>query len=340
MPEPVTASLWLEQQLERAVARIDDLATEVEQLREALRSERTESARLEDELALLNGRTARHESTLDQVRAAQQQLAALEERIEVEASLRRDTTNAATRDQQRDAEEQRTHGQTLARLDTDLARTIERLASIEERQRHAAEDAALGPFADTSVDVRLDTLERRLTSLAADVRREVDGRAAEASTIPELRLALDVIEARTRTLQQEQQRLEDELAHTGTPDGLQASVDNAIEQARSLRERVELRLGALEAQTEETRAAGASKTQERELLQRQLAAHDEQLRLLAIRVEAQRETLIEHVRRATGAAEDAGRRQLQEIERQSRTGRELLTRLIEQSDEGAQEQPL
>jgi hypothetical protein len=340
MPEPVTASLWLEQQLQRAVARIDDLATEVEQLREALRTEHAEFARLQEELALLNGRTARHEAVLERVGAVQQQLAVLDQRLEGETALGRDTAGAIVREQQRDTEGQRVLEQALARLDADVARALQRLASVEERQRHAAEDAALMPREETSVEVRLDTIERHLSSLAADVRREADGRAAEAAAVPALRLDLNAIEARTRTLQEEQQRLEDELARAGTPDGLHASVDNAVEQARSLRERVELRLSALEARAEEAREAGAATAQDRALLQRQLLAHEEQLRALAARVEAERETLVEHTRRATAAAEDAGRRQMQELERQARTGRELLTRLIEHSDEGAQEQPL
>jgi len=338
-PEPVTASVWLEQRLQRALARIDALAGEVGQLREALRSEQAETARLQEELALLNGRTVRHDATLDQLRALQQRTAALEERLEAEAGLRRDLAGAEDRGHLRNSEAQQALEQSLARLDAGLTRTVERLNALELRQRQAAAESGITPE-DTALTVRLETLERFIETVAANVHRESEARAAAASAIPDLRLAIDALEARARTLHEEQQRLEDELAHAGTPEGLQAAVEDAIEQARSLRERVELRLGALEAESEETREAHDATALERALLQRRLAAQDEELRVLARRVEAQRDTLIEHVRRATAAAEDAGRRQMQEIDRQTRAGRELLTRLIEHSDEGAQEQPL
>lgn len=339
-PEPVVASVWLEQQLQRALERIDSLAHDVDQLREALHTEQTESSRLHDELALLNGRTGRHEASLDQVRALQQQAALLEERIEAEATLRRDRAGSLDRGQQRDAEAQHAIEYTVGRLEAELRAALQRVTSVEERLRHAVDDVAAFTRGDTSLEVRLESLDRRVESLASNARRDDGGRSEAAAAIPELQLALAALEARTRAIQDEQQRLDDELARLVPTVDVQSVVNDAVDQVRSLRERVEARLSAIEEQAAQSGQQQQFTGEERALSRRELAAHETQLRALAGALESQRETLIEHVRRTTTAAEDAGRRQMQEIDRQARAGRELLTRLTEQSDEGTQEQPL
>jgi chromosome segregation ATPase len=340
VPEPVTTSVWLEQQLQRTLGRIDALAHEVDLLRESLRAEQAETVRLQEEIALLGGRTGRHEAGLDQVGGLRQQLAALEQRLEAEAAFRRDRAGQLSRDQQRDAGERQSLEEALDRLTSELARVGDRLAAVEERQRQVAGDLAATARDDTAVDVRLDTLERQVQSLAADVRSEADRRAGDASVLPDLRLALDAVEARTLTLQQEQQRLEDELAHLDSPAGLESLAGDAVEQVRSLRERAETRLSALERHADEAGRSHTDLAQEHALLDRRVAGLEEQLRQLGGRLDAQRETLVAHVRRATAAEEEADRRTLQEIDRRTRARRQLLTRLTEDSDEGAQEQPL
>lgn len=339
-PEPVTTTVWLEQQLQRAQARVDGLAHEVEQLRESLRTEQAEASTLRQELALLNGRTSRHESSLDQIRGLQQQVATLEQRIEAEVALRRDQTGSIGREQRRDAEAQQSQEQALNRLDAHIGEITQRLASIEERHHHLVDDVGAVTREDMAAGGRLDALERRAEALAASVHRAVDDQSAVAEVIPGLRLALDAVEARTRALQEEQQRFEDDLARLVPSIDVQTVVDDAVEQVRSLRERVEQRLRTLEEQTAETSQAQRQMAEERALLTRQLASHEEQMRALAGRLEAEREALLAHVRRVTAAAEETGRRQMQEIDRQTRAGRELMTRLTEHSDEIAREQPL
>jgi hypothetical protein len=114
----------------------------------------------------------------------------------------------------------------------------------------------------------------------------------------------------------------------------------ALEQVRTLRERVEARLTALEGRVAEGSREQSELLEERALLRRELAGHETQIRDLRAALEAHREVLIEHERRATAAAEDTGKRQMQEIDRQARAGRELLRQLTEQSDASAKEQPL
>jgi hypothetical protein len=120
----------------------------------------------------------------------------------------------------------------------------------------------------------------------------------------------------------------------------QIALYEALEQVRTLRERVEVRLTVLEGRVAESSRQQSQLLDERALLRRELVDHETQIRDLLAALEVHREVLIEHVRRATAAAEEAGRRQMQEIDRQARAGRELLRQLSEQSDASAKEQPL
>ncbi len=339
-PEPVVASVWLEQQLQRALERIEALTHDMDQLREVLRAEQAESSRLHDQLALLDGRTGRHEAVLDQVRALQQQAALLEERIEAEAALRRDRAGSLDRGQQRGVDAQQAVEYSVSRVESELREALQRLTAVEERLRHTVDDVAASTRDESSLETRLEALDRRIEALASGARRDGDERSDAAAAIPELRLALAALEARTRAIQQDQQRFEDDVARLVPAVDVQTVVDDAVDQVRSLRERVEARLRAIEEQTAELSHRQQLTGEERALSHRELVAHEAQLRALASAIESQRETLVEHVRRTTAAAEDAGRRQMQEIDRQARAGRELLTRLTEQSDEGTQEQPL
>ena len=73
---------------------------------------------------------------------------------------------------------------------------------------------------------------------------------------------------------------------------------------------------------------------------RQIAGEAEQRRALADRLEAQRDTFIEHMRRQARAQEESHRRMIEDMERDIRISRQLLVRLSEQTDESEQEQPL
>ena len=84
----------------------------------------------------------------------------------------------------------------------------------------------------------------------------------------------------------------------------------------------------------------AESTQARAVLQRQIAGEAEQRRVLVERIEAQRDTFIEHMRRQARAQEDSHRRLIEDVERDIRTSRQLLVKLSEDTDESEQEQPL
>lgn len=339
-PEPLTSTVWLEQQLQRALARIDALAHEVDALNAALRTEQTNATQLHEELALLNGRTIRHETSLDLVRRLQTQVAALEGGVEAEASLRRDSAGAFDREQHRDAASLHALEAVVDRVEGALTRLDQRLDSIEERQRALTADVTATARADNSVDAALEALDRRIEALAASVRRDDHELAATSAVLPELRLEVAAFEARLAAVQDTQRRLDDDVTQLRSSAGLPDLVADAAEQVRSLRERVEARLQPIEEAVASRDEAERLVTDQRDLLRRELAAHEAHLARLDAGIEAQRDLLLEHVRRATAAAEDAGRRQLQEIDRQARAGRELLRQLTERAQEGSREQPL
>lgn len=339
-PEPLTSTVWLEQQLQRALARIDALAHEVETLSGALRTEQANAAQLHEELALLNGRTIRHETSLDQVRSLQKQLAALEGGVEAEASLHRDTAGAFEREQHRDAASLHALEAALDRLDAAVARTDQRLAGIEERQRVLAVDTAAAARDETAVEAALETLDRRIDALATAARRDDHELASAAALLPQLRLEVAAFEARLGSLQETQRRFEEDIARILPVAGLGELVTDAVDQVRTLRERIEVRIHPLEEQAAAREDADRQLAEQRDLLRRELVTHEARLTRLDEAIEAQRDALIEHVRRATTAAEAAGRRQSQEIDRQVRAGRELLRQLTERTDAGSREQPL
>ncbi|MGE0135608.1 MAG: hypothetical protein AB7L91_05750 [Dehalococcoidia bacterium] len=339
-PEPLTPPVWLEQQLQRALARIDALAHEVETLNSALRTEQANASQLQEELALLHGRTIRHETSLDLVRRLQTQVAALEGGIEAEASLRRDSAGSLEREHHRDAASLHSLEAALDRIEVNVARLDERLDSVEGRHRALVADVPSSARGDTSVESALETLTRRVDALAGAVRNEGQEEAAAAAAIPELRLEVDAFAARLAALHEAQRRLGDEVAAMQPAAGLHDLVADAAEQVRSLRERVEARLQPIEEAAASHEGAERLLAEQRDLLRRELAAHEARFAALDAAIEAQRDLLVEHVRRATSAAEDAGRRQLQEIDRQARAGRELLRQLTERAAEGSREQPL
>ena len=76
------------------------------------------------------------------------------------------------------------------------------------------------------------------------------------------------------------------------------------------------------------------------LLARDRAAEAEYRVRLDERLESQRDTVAEHLRRVLRADEERARRRIEEIERDVRVARNLLVRLDEQAGGTDQEQPL
>jgi len=113
-----------------------------------------------------------------------------------------------------------------------------------------------------------------------------------------------------------------------------------VEQVRVLRLRVEEGLAAMDRRLDDETATSRAEFESSALIRARFTAVDQAVAELAARVESQRLVLLDHFQRVTASAEDAGRRQTEEIDRQVRAARELLVRLAESADETTREQPL
>ncbi|MDA1010967.1 MAG: hypothetical protein O2888_05785, partial [Chloroflexi bacterium] len=161
-----------------------------------------------------------------------------------------------------------------------------------------------------------------------------------ASSVSQLLSAVDALEARARAIATDQHRLDESLAAVHTVRDREAELTEVIEQQRATRARLEDRMTGTEEAIEELRRSIATGAEERALLAREVSGATERWRQLDERLTAQRDTFTEHLRRQVRAEEESRRRHMEEMERDIRTARSLLTRMIEDTDETEQEQPL
>ena len=102
MPGEPSTDAWLEQQLERALERIDALSREVARAQDALATREQQVDALRQSLEILDGRTRRHETAIDAVPELRRALADVAERLIGETALRPDA--AANRSEEHTSE--------------------------------------------------------------------------------------------------------------------------------------------------------------------------------------------------------------------------------------------
>lgn len=330
---PAPAGTWLGDELQRVLAREDTVARELDQIRAVLQAQADEASRLHDRLGLLDGRTLRHEAGQDLVRELSQRVAALGEQLEAETRTRRELVVQLERATQRDRDSEEAVARGLEALSRRVDHFEGRQAAGEERQRDIASGLAERDQEEQTVDGRLATLERQV---AAD--RDVAHRSGEelsrlGGLTPGLAAAIDDLRALVHSLQVDQRRLDDDVAAQRAIRDREADLLDVLEQQRATRARTEERLNAVEEQLEELRRAVAASADERALLARGQAGLEQRMRTLGEAIEQQRQIVLAHLRRQLQADEQAGRRQVEEIERSARIARDLLVRLSEESDE-------
>jgi chromosome segregation ATPase len=331
---------WVGEDIQRALTRLDALNREVQQVEETLRVQRDEVARLAESVSLVDGRTQRHEAGQESAREMRQEIAALEERLLQEVSLRRDLSAQVERASQRESESQRELRRVLEVIASRLDQFDGREAASAERQRTIAQEIAADDTVDEHVDARLERLERQLAAEHESSRHQGTEIARLAGSLSTFLTNLDAIESRARTMLLEQRRLDDEVSALRSVRDREAELLEVVEQQRATRARLEDRVSRAEEALEEIRLALAAESEERALLTRLLAGESEQRRALGERIEAQRDAVVDHFRRVVRAEEESRRREIEEIERDIRVARGLMVRLFEQSDEAEQEQPL
>ena len=339
-PETAARESWLVDELARAVARIDELSHELARVQEVLNSQQAERAQIQQELAIVQGRTQRHETGQDAARVLTQQSGDLAERVEQEASLRRDLVAAVQRMEQRGHDEQQSARRELEQLASGLERLQGRLASDDEARRSIATGIAEQAHQEETLDGRVEALEHRASAAGETSRKEREELARISSTLSGLLAAVDELSQRAQSAQEERRRLEGDLAALRAEREREAELVEVIEQQRAARQRAEERLTAFDRALEEARRELTTAAEERSMLRQQTAGNQQRLRELVETLEGQRLAIIEHFKRWTESGAESGRRTIAEIERGNRVARDLLVRLTERTDEAGQEQPL
>ena len=339
-PETAARESWLVDALSRAVARIDELSHELARVQEVLNSQQAERAQIQQELAIVQGRTQRHETGQDAARVLTQQSGDLAERVEQEASLRRDLAAAVQRMEQRGHDEQQSTRRELEQLASGLERLQGRLASDDEARRSIATGIAEQAHQEETLDGRVEALEHRASAAGETSRKEREELARISSTLSGLLAAVDELSQRAQSAQEERRRLEGDLAALRAEREREAELVEVIEQQRAARQRAEERLTAFDRALEEARRELTTAAEDRSMLRQQTAGNQQRLRELAETLEGQRLAIIEHFKRWTESGAESGRRTIAEIERGNRVARDLLVRLTERTDEAGQEQPL
>jgi len=331
---------WTADELEVALARIDSLNRELQRVETSLHVQQDEVARLHDGLQVVEGRTARHEVGQDQTRAVRQEISELEERLAQEVSLRQDLAAQLERFRAREADLQQELHRALAVIASRLDDVDGRASAEALRQRHIVEDIAEVEQEGDGIEARVDAIERRVAAEFEGQRHLGAEVAKVASSVTQLLSAVDALESRARAITADQHRLDESLASLRIVRDREVELTEVIEQQRATRARLEDRMTVTEESVEALRQLLAAGNDERALLAREVAGASERWRQLDERITAQRDTITEHFRRQARAEEERRRRLMDEMERDIRTSRGLLTRLIEDTDESEQEQPL
>jgi uncharacterized phage infection (PIP) family protein YhgE len=333
---------WVGDELRRAFETIDQLTREVEQLRASINVQSEQVTTLGDTVQTVEGRTQRHESGQESARELQQEIAQLEEQLEAEAALRRDLADHVQRSEGRENELQ----MELRRALEVIARRLDDFegsqAAVSEQQRRISSAQAERAEAETTFEGRLEEMEQHVTARGGRGDQSGDTVVRLEADVLSQRGTLDALEQRLAAMQIDQRRLDEELAQVRAIRDREDQLLDLLEQQRASRAQLETRLADLEEALAAQTQRSSDAHEERSLLQREQSGHEERLRSLGERVEAQRLAMVEHLRRELRAAEESGKRQVEEIERELRVARGLLLRLTEESAEASslEEPPL
>ena len=329
---------WIGDELRRAFETIGQMQREIEQLRAGISMQSERVLTLGDAVQTVEGRTQRHESGQESARELQHEIAQLEGQLEAESALRRDLSEHVGRSEGRENElqmELRRALEVISRRLDDLEGTQ---ASVNEQQRRISSQRAERAQSDSAIAGRLDDVEQHVG--ARDFSGESTVRL-EAEVLS-LRGTLDALEQRLSAMHLDQRRLDEELAQVRSIRDREDQLLDLLEQHRAGRTQVETRLSEIEELLADQAQRTSAAHEERSLLQREQSGHEERLRSLGERVEAQRLAMVDHLRRELRAAEESGKRRVEDIERELRVARGLILRLTEESAEASalEEQPL
>lgn len=335
-----SAAVDLEERLSFALQRIADLGRELDRARDDNATRDAAVRALSDAWQTIDGRTLRHEISVESIRALASSVSDIEARLEQEAQLRRDALASL--------------GQGVAR-DRDVAGVVVgQLEELEARLDDTAQLAAgVGAQRSTQAEVvrdldhRLDRLSDMVATLESRLSAEREAGLAAANAqgdiearVDALRTALADQDMRLREHQHQGRVLVDavsELQGLRRPD---AELRDLLDQQRALRQRVEERFAQLEGSVHDVGQALLEAAEQRAQLRLGLAQLATRLDELTTQQEAARSLFVSALRTLAGVEDRSGQREVAEVDRRARERREALSRIEEQAEQAAQGLPL
>lgn len=337
---PDAPQAWLDEEIVHARTETETLRHELTRLREELHQQRQETERLHETVAVLEGRTWRHEAGQDLVRAGQHDLGELHAQLTDESALRRDQVAALDRVRARDREAVHALAEELHDWAARVARVEQATAAARDAQQGAAAALELSTQQRDGLQQAVDELSRQLTVLRDLSQRDGDALLRHLDVIDTLRREVAELAARQQAQRAAQSHTDEAVAALRAQATHEQQVLDEVEHLLLVRMRLEERFAAVEARMEAIARDVAAGAEERAALRRVLQGVDERVRRTGDVIEEQRLALIEQARTLTLANEQAVRRQMADMERQVRGGRELLARLAEQTRDAGQDRPL
>lgn len=338
MTSPVAVEF--EERLAGALRRIAELGGQLERAREESAARDALVRSLTDAWQTVDGRTQRHEVSVEAVRLLAAQVSALEARLEQEAQLRRDALATLGQGVARDRDAAGVVVGQLEELESRLDDTARRTAGVGE-QRSTQADVL------RDVDHRLDRLRDAVSALESHAAAEREAsliaahqQAGIEARVDALGVALAEQDTRLRETQHHSRVLTDSVSELQALRRPEAEIRDMLDQQRALRQRVEERFAELEAASHDVGGALLDAAEQRAQLRLSVAQLTTRLDDLAAQVAGTRQLLVSGLRAIAALADRAEQRDVAEVERRARERRETVNRIEEQAEQAAQGLPL
>jgi chromosome segregation ATPase len=323
-----------------SATELGDVASAISRIVAALNAQQAEMANLHDAVALLDGRTQRYEAGQESARAAGQEIDDILDRLDRESTFRRDLVSALERRAQQEQGDRSTLVTQLEALQQSVESLQSRLDADSERGARVDASIALQRRGEDAMESRMRELEQQVAANREDLNAARTDHQRASGGWSEVETSIEALRDRAKAAEEAQHRLQQDVAILRAVGERETELLEVTEQQRAARQRLEERLAQFDSELEETRIESRSAAEERSMFRRQVAGEQQHLRDLAESLEAQRDLILEHFRRWTESNTQAGRREVEEIERVNREARDLLVRLTERTDESSQEQTI
>jgi chromosome segregation ATPase len=321
-------------------ARIAELARQLSRAQTAIDALHSELVGIEETLQAVDGRSQRHESMQEQAQLLRQELVRFEQRLNDEVTLRRDLSAVVERTRQRDHELESELRRALEVIARQLADFEGHQASSEVRQQLMVVGIAEREQGERSLEDRVDELERRLGAQRNTTALQVDDAGRMDSQLADLEQRVRELDGEFATGRAARERLTSEVASLRSVRDREAELLDLIDQQRATRARHESRLSEIEELVAATEQVLATAEEQRVLLAQAQAGTEERMRGFGERLEAFRMSVVDNQRLQMRADDETSRRRSEEMERELRVARDLVTRLAEQTEDVIQESPL